>query len=97
MLRTARTTIAALVFLSVANAYAEPEKRFEMWSELLKFKYDLVVVQSDAGPSSIVENGLSHSFKSAPAAFSWHPAGSEISIANRSNQTTEFVLIEVKQ
>ncbi len=66
-------------------------------SERLKFENDVVVVQFDNGPSHIVQNEVAHSFKSAPAAFSWHPAGSEFRIANRSTQTLEFVLMEVKE
>lgn len=66
-------------------------------SERLQFENDVVVVQFDNGPSHIVQNEVAHSFKSAPAAFSWHPAGSEFRIANRSTQTLEFVLMEVKE
>lgn len=66
-------------------------------SEKLQFDNDTLVIQFDAGPSYILENGTSHSFKSAAAAFSWHPGGSEFRIANSSRQTLEFVLVEVKE
>ncbi len=65
-------------------------------SDSLKYANDVVVVQYAAGSSHIVENGIAHGFKGAPAAFSWHPVGSEFRIANRSGQEMEFVLIEVK-
>jgi hypothetical protein len=65
-------------------------------SETLTFSNDVVVVQYAAGSSHILENGVAHGFKGAPAAFSWHPAGSEFRIANRSGEEMEFVLIEVK-
>ena len=65
-------------------------------SESQTFSNDVVVVQYGAGSSHILENGISHGFKGAPAAFSWHPVGSEFRIANRSGQEMEFVLIEVK-
>jgi hypothetical protein len=66
-------------------------------SEKLTFENDSVLVQFDEGPSHIVENGVMHSFKTAPAAFSWHPKGTEFRIGNSSQQTLELVLIEVKE
>ena len=65
-------------------------------SETVKFSNDVIVVQPAAGSSYILEGGVAHGFKGAPAAFSWHPAGSEFRIANRSENEMEFVLIEVK-
>jgi hypothetical protein len=65
-------------------------------SSALRYANDVVVVQPVAGSSHIIEGGISHSFKGSPGAFSWHPAGSEFRIANRSGQRLEFVLIEVK-
>jgi hypothetical protein len=65
-------------------------------SDILKYVNDVVLVQFDAGPSDIIEGGVSHSFKSAPGAFSWHPAGSEFRIGNRSTEAMEFVLMEIK-
>ncbi len=65
-------------------------------SDALKFANDIVLVQPIAGSSHVIENGNAHSFKGSPAAFSWHPAGSEFRIANRSENNMEFVLIEVK-
>ena len=64
--------------------------------DTLKFANDVVLVQPAAGSSHVIENGISHSFKGSPAAFSWHPAGSEFRIANRSENELEFVLLEVK-
>jgi hypothetical protein len=66
-------------------------------SDVLEFPNDLVLVQYAAGSSHILENGVAHGYKGAPAAFSWHPAESEFRIANRSNTVMEFVLIEVKE
>lgn len=66
-------------------------------SEALSFDNDAVVVQFTDGSSHIIENGMAHGFKSAPAAFSWHPAGSEFRIANRSVEALDFVLFEVRQ
>jgi len=65
-------------------------------SETLKFSNDAVVVQYAAGSSHILESGIAHSFKGAPAAFSWHPSGAEFSIANSSETEMEFVVVEVK-
>ena len=66
-------------------------------SDTQKFASDLVLIQPVAGLSHIIEDGVAHSHKSAPAAFSWHKAGSEFQIANRSDEDLEFILIEVKQ
>ncbi len=66
-------------------------------SEVLSFGNDVVVVQYAAGSSHVIENGIAHGFKGAPAAFSWHPAGTGFSIANRSDLEMEFVLVEVKE
>ncbi len=65
-------------------------------SDSQTFSNDVVLVQYAAGSSHIVENGIAHGFKRAPAAFSWHPAGSEFRIANTGREEMEFVLIEVK-
>jgi hypothetical protein len=65
-------------------------------SDTLKFANDVVLVQPMAGSSHVIENGVAHSFKGSPAAFSWHPAESEFRIANRSDTEMEFVLIEIK-
>ena len=65
-------------------------------SDTLKFANDVVLVQPIAGSSHVIENGIAHSFKGSPAAFSWHPAGSEFRIANRSDTEMEFVLLEVR-
>jgi transposase-like protein len=66
-------------------------------SEKLTFENDSVLVQFDEGPSHIVEHGVTHSFKTAPATFSWHPKGTEFRIGNSSQQTLELVVIELKE
>ena len=66
-------------------------------SNTLTFDNDVVLVQPVAGSSHILENDIAHNFKGAPAAFSWHRAGSEFRIANRSDSNLEFVLLEVKE
>lgn len=66
-------------------------------SEKLKFTNNVVVVQYATGSSHVLENRVAHGFKSAPAAFSWHPAGSQFSIVNTSETDMEFVLVEVKE
>jgi hypothetical protein len=65
-------------------------------SDILNFNHAVVLVQFSDGASHILENGVEHSFKNTPGAFSWHPAGSEFQIGNRSNKTLELVLIEAK-
>jgi len=62
-----------------------------------RFDNDVVLIQATAGLSHVIENDVAHSFKGAPAAFSWHPAGTEFQLVNRSAQALEFVLIEVKE
>ncbi len=66
-------------------------------SDTLKFANDVALIQPDAGSSHIIENNVAHSFKGSPAAFSWHQAGSEFEIANRSEEDLEFILVEVKE
>jgi hypothetical protein len=66
-------------------------------SGVLSYPNDVVLVQYAAGSSHIVENGILHGFKGAPGAFSWHPANTEFSIANRSDAEMEFVLVEIKR
>ncbi len=65
--------------------------------DTLKFANDVALIQPDAGPSHIIENNVAHSFKGSPAAFSWHQAGSEFEIANRSEEALEFILVEVRE
>ena len=64
-------------------------------SDALSFANDVVLVQPGAGSSHVIEDGLAHSFKGSPAAFSWHPAGSEFRIANGGENDMELVLLEV--
>jgi hypothetical protein len=65
-------------------------------SDTLTFANDVALFQPGTGSSHVLENGIAHSFKAAPAAFSWHRAGSEFQIANSGEDDLEFVLIEVK-
>jgi hypothetical protein len=67
-------------------------------SDTLTFANDVALFQPGTGSSHVLENGIAHSFKAAPAAFSWHRAGSEFQIANSGEEDLEFefVLIEVK-
>ena len=65
-------------------------------SGIQEFASDVVLVQPAAGHSHIVEHDVAHSYKGAPAAFSWHPAGSEFRIVNSGDDDLEFILIEVK-
>jgi hypothetical protein len=66
-------------------------------SSELKYSNDVALIQPGAGSSYVLENGVAHSFKGAPAAFSWHRAGSRFQIANNGEGDLEFVLIEVKE
>lgn len=66
-------------------------------SDTLRFANDVVMVQPVAGSSHVIENGIAHAFKGSPGAFSWHPAGSEFRIANRSDDELAFVLLEAKK
>lgn len=61
-----------------------------------RFSNDVVLVQPHAGRSHVVEKGVAHSYKRAPAAFSWHAAGSEFRIVNDGGNELELVLIEVR-
>ncbi|MDX1404357.1 MAG: hypothetical protein R3192_07465 [Woeseiaceae bacterium] len=66
-------------------------------SRVFSFANDAVLVQYAAGSSHIVENGTRHGFKTAPGAFSWHPAGSEFVVVNSGDSDMEFVLTEIKK
>lgn len=65
-------------------------------SDILSYPQNAVLMQYDDLPSHVVENGVAHSFKGAPGAFSWHLADSKFQIRNGSEQSREFILIEVK-
>jgi hypothetical protein len=66
-------------------------------STTLQLEHDAVLVQYDEGKSHIWEAGERHSFKTGAGEFSWHPAGSEIRVANGEPTPREFVLILVKK
>ncbi len=65
-------------------------------SDILTFSNNTVLVQPGHGASHVVEDGIYHSFKSAPGAFSWHPAGASIRVTNTSDKQLEIVAIELK-
>ncbi len=65
-------------------------------SKQLKFANDSVLVQSHQGPAHVLENGVTHSVRSMPGAWSWHVAGSRFQVVNDSEKAREFILIEVK-
>jgi hypothetical protein len=63
----------------------------------LSFDNDVVLVQfSDDGESYVVEDGVTHSAKSAVGAWSWHAAGSTFQIINGSDDPLEMLVVEVK-
>lgn len=65
-------------------------------SEGLQFDYDTVLIQAHKGLAHVVENGVTHSVRSMPGAWSLHAAGSSFQVVNDSNNRREFILIEVK-
>ena len=65
-------------------------------SENLQFDNDIVLIQSHKGLAHIVENGVTHSIRSMPGAWSLHAAGSSFQIVNDSSEAREFILIEVR-
>lgn len=62
----------------------------------LRFANDTVLTQSKKGLAHIVENGISHSIRSMPGAWSLHAAHSSFQVVNDSDEAQEFVLIEVR-
>jgi hypothetical protein len=65
-------------------------------SEMLGYRRHAVLLQYDALPSHVLENGVPHDFKSVPGAFSWQAGGSRFQIVNDSDAAREFVIIEIK-
>lgn len=65
-------------------------------SEQLRFDNETLVVQAHAGPSHILEDGVSHSSGTAPGAWSWHAPGTAYRIVNNSDDAREFVVLEIK-
>lgn len=65
-------------------------------SDMLTYPQNAVLMQYDGLPSHLIENGVPHSFKGAPGAFSWHLARSKFQIRNDSDRSREFILIEVR-
>lgn len=65
-------------------------------SQNLQFDNDTVLMQSERGLARIVENGVTHSIRSMPGAWSLHAAGTSFQVVNDSDETLEFILIEVR-
>lgn len=65
-------------------------------SQNLQFDSDTVLIQAHKGLAHVVENGVTHSVRSMPGAWSLHASGSRFQIVNDSNNAQEFVLIEVR-
>ena len=66
-------------------------------SDTLSYQMNAVLVQFDDGPSHIVQNKVSHSFKTTPGSYSWHPAGNKFQVVNDRDKANEFILIEIKE
>jgi hypothetical protein len=63
----------------------------------LSFDNDVVLVQfNDDGESYVVEDGVTHSAKTAVGAWSWHAAGATFQIINGSDDPLEMLVVEVK-
>jgi len=65
-------------------------------SELLTFTYPTVMVQCKAGESAVLQDEVVHSIKTEGGAFSWHEANVPFTVINESENSQEFVLIEIK-
>ena len=65
-------------------------------SDELVFTNDAALVQARKGLAHVLENGVSHSFRSEPGAWSLHAAHSSFQVVNDSDEAQEFILIEVK-
>ena len=65
-------------------------------SEMLSFGNEVVLTQSREGLAHVIENGVIHSARSMPGAWSIHNAGSQFQIVNASAEALEFTLIEVR-
>ena len=63
----------------------------------MSFDNDVVLTQAHRGAAHVLENGVIHSARSMPGAWSVHAAGSRFRIVNESSDTHEFTLIEVRQ
>ena len=65
-------------------------------SDPIKFEYPAILVQYTDGLTNILENGVSHSFKTQKGGYSYHPANTSFQITNQSSAEQKFVAIEVK-
>lgn len=65
-------------------------------SEEQRFVNDVVLTQRGKGLAHALENGVVHSVRNMPGAWSLHAAGSRLQVVNDSQDSQEFILIEVK-
>jgi hypothetical protein len=63
----------------------------------LRFTNDTVLTQPHKGLAHVVENGITHSVRSMPGAWSLHAANSSFQVVNDSDEAQEFILIEVRK
>ena len=62
----------------------------------LRFSNDTVLMQAHKGLAHAMENGVAHSARSMPGAWSLHAADSSFQVVNDSDEAQEFILIEVR-
>ena len=76
------------------------ENRFKVdagqQSDIIKLEHQSVLIQYTEGHSNILENGVSHSFKSQKGGYSYHEANVAFKIENSSTTEQKFVAIELK-
>ncbi|NND32753.1 MAG: hypothetical protein HKN76_09195 [Saprospiraceae bacterium] len=65
-------------------------------SQVFEFSFPVVIVQCTSGESAVLQNKVMHSTKTEGGAFSWHEANVPFTIVNKSDNTQEFVLVEIK-
>jgi hypothetical protein len=86
--------------MSTVNNKWFRENRFEVdagqKSKSIQMEYHGVLVQYTEGATSILENGIEHSFKTEKGAYSYHAADQPFQISNQSDQEQKFVFIEAK-
>jgi len=71
-------------------------------SKKLNYQNDAVVVQADHGKSNLLlavdtNENIPSGHKSQPGAWSWHLAGQDFKLKNKSQGQLHFVIIELKQ
>jgi hypothetical protein len=65
-------------------------------SNVLRYDNDTVLTQARKGLAHVVENGITHSARSMPGAWSLHAADSSFQVVNDSDEAQEFILVEVR-